>query len=310
MHPPVSPLATRTFAVRRPGRNHVPIEVTMPKLSPTMETGVIAQWLVKVGDQVKEGDTLAEIETDKATMPMKSYDDGTIVHIDQATATRSRSDSGSWSWRRRARTTNKVAETWACGRAKAAPPAKPPRPSAATAAATARPSARQRPSGARGPGRRGRAGSSPVRWPASSPPRRRSIWPGSRIGTGRPRHPRRRRGVPQGRPTRRAVAASRHVPAAARAAPGRARPAARRPAATPLADQRSPHTRMRKTIAQPDAAGHAVRPRDPRDRRHPRRPVSPSAKSSTRGSPPRRSSSPSATSSSKPPRSRCGNTRA
>ncbi len=62
----------------------MPIEVTMPKLSPTMETGVIAQWLKKVGDTVKEGDVLADIETDKATMPMKSYDDGTIVHIDHA----------------------------------------------------------------------------------------------------------------------------------------------------------------------------------------------------------------------------------
>ncbi len=62
----------------------MPIEVTMPKLSPTMETGVIAQWLVKVGDQIKEGDVLADIETDKATMQMKSYDDGTIVHIDRA----------------------------------------------------------------------------------------------------------------------------------------------------------------------------------------------------------------------------------
>jgi pyruvate dehydrogenase E2 component (dihydrolipoamide acetyltransferase) len=60
----------------------VPIEVTMPKLSPTMETGVIVHWLVKVGDLVKEGDALAEIETDKATMPMKSYDDGTVVRID------------------------------------------------------------------------------------------------------------------------------------------------------------------------------------------------------------------------------------
>src|SRR5262245_19485384 len=67
-----------------PGRTDVPIEVTMPKLSPTMETGVIVQWLVKVGDSVKEGDILAEIETDKATMPMKSYDEGTIVHIDHA----------------------------------------------------------------------------------------------------------------------------------------------------------------------------------------------------------------------------------
>ena len=54
----------------------------MPKLSPTMETGVITQWLVKVGDQVKEGDLLADIETDKATMQMKSYDDGIIAHID------------------------------------------------------------------------------------------------------------------------------------------------------------------------------------------------------------------------------------
>src|SRR5271166_6447236 len=54
----------------------------MPKLSPTMESGVIAQWLVKVGDQVKEGDVLADIETDKATMQMKSYDDGVIAHID------------------------------------------------------------------------------------------------------------------------------------------------------------------------------------------------------------------------------------
>jgi pyruvate dehydrogenase E2 component (dihydrolipoamide acetyltransferase) len=62
----------------------VPIEVTMPKLSPTMESGVIAQWLVKVGDTIKEGDVLADIETDKATMQMKSYDDGIIVHIDHA----------------------------------------------------------------------------------------------------------------------------------------------------------------------------------------------------------------------------------
>lgn len=60
----------------------MPIEVTMPKLSPTMETGVITQWLVKVGDAVKEGDVLADIETDKATMQMKAYDDGTVALID------------------------------------------------------------------------------------------------------------------------------------------------------------------------------------------------------------------------------------
>jgi pyruvate dehydrogenase E2 component (dihydrolipoamide acetyltransferase) len=62
----------------------VPIEVTMPKLSPTMESGVIAQWLVKVGDAIKEGDVLADIETDKATMQMKAYDEGVIVHLDHA----------------------------------------------------------------------------------------------------------------------------------------------------------------------------------------------------------------------------------
>ena len=60
----------------------MPIEVKMPKLSPTMETGVITQWMVKVGDQIKEGDVLADIETDKATMQMKSFEDGVIAHID------------------------------------------------------------------------------------------------------------------------------------------------------------------------------------------------------------------------------------
>ncbi len=60
----------------------MPIEVTMPKLSPTMESGKIAQWLVKVGDSVKEGDVLADVETDKATMPMHAFDEGTVAHLD------------------------------------------------------------------------------------------------------------------------------------------------------------------------------------------------------------------------------------
>jgi pyruvate dehydrogenase E2 component (dihydrolipoamide acetyltransferase) len=60
----------------------VPIEVTMPKLSPTMESGVITQWMVKVGDQVKEGDILADVETDKATMQMTAYDEGVVAHLD------------------------------------------------------------------------------------------------------------------------------------------------------------------------------------------------------------------------------------
>jgi pyruvate dehydrogenase E2 component (dihydrolipoamide acetyltransferase) len=55
--------------------------IKMPKMSDTMEEGVIASWLVKEGDTVKSGDILAEVETDKATMELESYDDGTILYI-------------------------------------------------------------------------------------------------------------------------------------------------------------------------------------------------------------------------------------
>lgn len=53
----------------------------MPRLSDTMEEGVVAQWLKKVGDKVEEGDILAEIETDKATMEFESFNEGTLLHI-------------------------------------------------------------------------------------------------------------------------------------------------------------------------------------------------------------------------------------
>ncbi len=53
----------------------------MPKMSDTMEEGVIASWLKKVGDEVKSGDILAEVETDKATMELESYWDGILLHI-------------------------------------------------------------------------------------------------------------------------------------------------------------------------------------------------------------------------------------
>ena len=55
--------------------------INMPRLSDTMEEGVVAQWLVKVGDKVEEGDILAEIETDKATMEFESFHEGTLLHI-------------------------------------------------------------------------------------------------------------------------------------------------------------------------------------------------------------------------------------
>ena len=55
--------------------------VNMPRLSDTMEEGVVAKWLVNVGDEVREGDILAEIETDKATMEFESFHEGVLLHI-------------------------------------------------------------------------------------------------------------------------------------------------------------------------------------------------------------------------------------
>ncbi|PZQ21063.1 MAG: pyruvate dehydrogenase complex dihydrolipoamide acetyltransferase [Sphingopyxis macrogoltabida] len=59
----------------------MPIELKMPALSPTMEEGTLAKWLVKEGDKVQSGDLLAEIETDKATMEFEAIDEGTIAQI-------------------------------------------------------------------------------------------------------------------------------------------------------------------------------------------------------------------------------------
>ncbi len=57
------------------------IKITMPRLSDTMTEGTVATWLKKVGDEIKEGDILAEIETDKATMEFEAFDAGTLLHI-------------------------------------------------------------------------------------------------------------------------------------------------------------------------------------------------------------------------------------
>src|SRR6188508_2839440 len=59
----------------------MPIEVLMPALSPTMEKGNLAKWLKKEGDEVKSGDVIAEIETDKATMEVEATDEGTLGKI-------------------------------------------------------------------------------------------------------------------------------------------------------------------------------------------------------------------------------------
>jgi len=61
-------------------------KILMPALSPTMTEGIINQWLVKVGDTVKAGDIIAEIETDKATMEVEAVDEGKITHLLEDTA--------------------------------------------------------------------------------------------------------------------------------------------------------------------------------------------------------------------------------
>ena len=59
----------------------MPINITMPALSPTMEEGTLSSWLVKVGDEVGPGDVIAEIETDKATMEVEAVDEGTVLEL-------------------------------------------------------------------------------------------------------------------------------------------------------------------------------------------------------------------------------------
>ena len=59
----------------------MPINILMPALSPTMEEGTLAKWLVKEGDKVTSGAILAEIETDKATMEFEAVDEGTVGRI-------------------------------------------------------------------------------------------------------------------------------------------------------------------------------------------------------------------------------------
>ena len=59
----------------------MPIEITMPRLSDTMESGTLVKWYVKEGDDVEPDQVLADIETDKATMEMPAYDAGAVAKI-------------------------------------------------------------------------------------------------------------------------------------------------------------------------------------------------------------------------------------
>src|SRR4029450_3834689 len=65
----------------------MPTELKMPALSPTMEEGTLAKWLVKVGDEVRSGDIMAEIETDKATMEFEAVGEGGVAEMPAAAGT-------------------------------------------------------------------------------------------------------------------------------------------------------------------------------------------------------------------------------
>ncbi len=220
----------------------MPIEVTMPKLSPTMETGVIAQWLKKVGDTVKEGDVLADIETDKATMPMKSYDDGIIAHIDHAAGEEVALGQRVLVLAKKGEDPKQIAASLGSGAAQA--PASPDKKKAEPATT---PSAETRPpdNGQQAPAAEpvhasgGRVKASPL---ARKVAAASSIDIGQLRGTG-----------PGGRIIRRDVELYlERKPQAA----GPVRAPAPQPAGSPrsspppLAAQRIPHSRMRKTIAQ------------------------------------------------------------
>jgi pyruvate dehydrogenase E2 component (dihydrolipoamide acetyltransferase) len=236
----------------------VPIEVTMPKLSPTMETGVIAQWLVKVGDQVKEGDSLADIETDKATMPMKSYDDGTIVHIDHAAGDEVALGQRVMVLAKKGEDPKKVVESLGLRQGQAAAGGgKAPAQPAAVAAEAAAPGHSTTGNGQQAPATEehqptgGRLKASPLarKVAASSKVELGQVQgsgPGGRII---------RRDVEafvQGEPQARRTAATGAAKPDGAAAPApAAKPASQPRRPTPVTTpQRIPHTRMRKTIAQ------------------------------------------------------------
>ncbi|HEY6869585.1 MAG TPA: pyruvate dehydrogenase complex dihydrolipoamide acetyltransferase [Novosphingobium sp.] len=222
----------------------MPIEIKMPALSPTMEEGTLAKWLVKEGDTVAPGDVLAEIETDKATMEYEAIDEGVVASIVVPAGT-----SGV-----------KVGTVIATITGEEAAPAKPaaaPAPVAASAAAPASPKV-----------------TSPTPAPAAAPPR--GAGAARTLASPLARRLAEQKGVdlagingsgPNGRIVRADIDAARPgtaspaakpaaaSPASAPAAPVAAAPAAASAGTAALLDDRIPHTiqklsGMRKTIAK------------------------------------------------------------
>jgi pyruvate dehydrogenase E2 component (dihydrolipoamide acetyltransferase) len=182
------------------------IDILMPALSPTMEEGTLAKWHVKVGDTVKAGDVIAEIETDKATMEVEAVDEGVVEAI--------LVDAGTENVKVNALIAKLAGEgeSPAPPPAKAAPAAEAPKAAAPAPAGRFRPPARPRAPRQARPRRRRRAtASSPRRWPAA--------WPRPRPGPeGDQGHrPARPRG--QGRRRSRQARAARPPPRRAASAP-------------------------------------------------------------------------------------------
>ena len=253
----------------------MPIEVTMPKLSPTMESGVIAQWLVKVGDTIKEGDVLADIETDKATMQMKSYDEGIVVHIDHAAGDEVALGQRVLVLAKKGEDAKQVAAGLGLGGAQAAPASntaetevKPALAAAGSSGATTSGNGQQEVAAPPALAHGGRLKASPLaRKMAESSQldltRIRGTGPGGRIIrrdieaylTGSPVQapaPAATVAATAAPPASAPVQAPETKPATPPPAPAAPRAPIARPtaAAAPLAAQRIPHSRMRKTIAQ------------------------------------------------------------
>jgi pyruvate dehydrogenase E2 component (dihydrolipoamide acetyltransferase) len=198
-----------------------------------MESGIIAQWLIKVGDQVKEGDPLADIETDKATMQMKSYEDGIVAHIDHEAGAEVALGQRVLVLAKKGEDPKQVAASLGSGNGQAAQKGAAPSPRADQAPAEVNHQLggenghREEATVAVG----GRVKSSPLA---------RKIAAESSVDLSRVQG-----SGPGGRVIRRDVEAAIQSGGASKTAAG-----APRPSASPLAAQRIPNSRMRKTIAQ------------------------------------------------------------
>jgi pyruvate dehydrogenase E2 component (dihydrolipoamide acetyltransferase) len=221
----------------------VPIEVTMPKLSPTMESGVITQWMVKVGDPVKEGDVLADVETDKATMQMTAYDDGIVALLDHNVGDEVSLGQRVLVLAKKGEDPKKIAASLGGPKAAAVGSARAPAPAAPESPSHAAPANGQESRTVEGEPEIAEAAAAGARGRVKSSPLARKIAAAAGVDLGRIKGT-----GPGGRVIRSDVDA--FVKTGTRAPRSAARPAAATVSTTPArATERIPHSRMRKTIA-------------------------------------------------------------